>query len=337
VPFSTLLFEANGNVCMCRRKGVEFAVGDIRKNTFEEIWNGETMQSIRREFISGKVRTCSTEIARDRCNLDADNSDLLEHIEISAVQSRAPIKITPNFNGRCNLECKMCHIWQMPNGIYDKIGFWETLEKEILPHLHEIDTFSGEPFIQKDTFRLISLAARVNPRIIWRFTTNGHWILNDYIRDHLDQLTIHTFNISLDSLDPRIYKEIRRKGDLQKVLENFEKLQLYEADRVSRGKTDLGIVQHVVIQRDNWQEIPEMLDFRRKKKIKIHLNFLLEPFDLSLSAFTKKEKLGVLRYVLDTVQPAELKMVTKIVRPLLPEIDPIDRAKFIVEFKERAL
>jgi radical SAM protein with 4Fe4S-binding SPASM domain len=337
VPFSTLIFEANGNVCMCRRKGAEFAVGNIRENTYDEIWNGEMLQGIRREFLTGNVKTCALEVRRDKCNLAADSADLLESIDFEVVQTKPPIKITPNFNGRCNIECKMCHIWQMPNGLYDEVGFWEQLEREILPHLVEIDTFSGEPFIQKDTYRLIDLASRANPDIVWSFTSNLNWKFNDHIRSHLDRVKIKTFNMSIDSFDPKTYAEIRRKGDLSRVLETFDALLEYEKERLASGKTGLGLVIHSVIQLDNWREVPEILAYRRAKGVKLHLKYLMEPPELSLDRMSPAEKSEALAYLLDRIPGEDLKMAAKIIRPLLEGVEPIDRADAVMKYRDRVV
>lgn len=335
VPFSTLIFEANGNVCMCRRKGSEFAVGDIRKNTFQEIWNGDRLKGIREEFLTGRLKTCAEEVRRDRCNLAADNADFLDSIEFKAEQSKPPMRITPNFNGRCNLECAMCHIWQFPDGIYDKIGFWSSLERDLLPHLREIDTFSGEPFIQRDTYRLIELASKVNPHIAWSFTTNANWRLNDFIRRHLDLVHIKTFSLSIDSLDPNTYSQIRRNGSLAKAMKTFDLLQEYEQTRIARGMSPLGITIHSVIQRSNWHEIPHILALRRERKVKVHLKFLFEPPELSLLGLSASEKLRILRSLLDALPGQELMMASPIFRVLLQGVKPIERAAFIVSFKEK--
>lgn len=336
VPFSTLLFEANGNVCMCRRKGTEFPVGNIHEQTFAEIWNGKKLRDIRREFLSGKVKTCQKEVANDKCNLAADNADLLDFISLSEIQSGPPIRISPNFNGRCNLECKMCHIWKFPNGDYDKIGFWQQLEREILPHLVEIDTFSGEPFIQKDTYRLMDLAYRTNPRIVWSFTTNGNWKLTDFIKNHLDRWSIKTFNLSIDSLSEETYAQIRKKGNLRLALQNLKDLMAYEQSRRERSLSGLGLVLHVVVQRDNWQEIPDFLAFRREHQIKIHLNFLEEPSDLSLGTLSKEEKKEIIQFLMSRVRPDELHMTAILVRRLLIGMDSFYKLDFLQSFKEKS-
>ena len=333
VPFSTLLFEANGNVCMCRRKGAEFAIGDIRKETWQEIWNGERLQAIRAEFLSGKVKTCAQEVARDRCNLAPDQARMLPSVDPSVVQKKPPLRITPNFNGHCNLECKMCHIWQFQDGLYDEIGFWKSLESDILPHLEEIDTFSGEPFIQKDTYRLIQLAHQVNPQILWSFTTNANWKLTPVIREHLDRIRIKTFNLSIDSLNEATYAEIRRKGSLKRALDTLDALKDYERSRVERGLSRLGLVLHVVLQKDNWRELPRFLSFRREKGIRIHLNCLIEPPELSLDRLSTSEREEVLSYYLESMGAEDLRSSAVVIRTLLQGLPALARAQVISEFQ----
>ena len=335
VPFSTMLFEANGKVCMCRRKGTDFTIGDMRTQTYEEIWNGETLRSIRREFLTGNVKTCAVEVERDLCHLGADTAELLPFIEFNEVQSRSPVRITPNFNGYCNLECVMCHIWQFPNGFYDQIDFWPKLEAEIIPHLKEIDTFSGEPFLQKDTFRLIDLVTKINPEVIWSFTTNGNWLLNDHIRSYLDKIPVKTFSLSIDSFDSENYKTIRRKGSLEKVLENFSRLKKYEEERLSKGLSSLGLSVHVVIQKGNWQEVPQIVEFRKKNGIRLNLNCLLEPVELSLTQLSWEERKKIVYFYLESLDVEGLRSATTLIRTLLEDWPPIEKAQFLLCYKSK--
>jgi len=335
VPFSTLLFEANGNVCMCRRKGSEFAIGNIQEQDYLEIWNGEKLKNIRAEFLTGRLRTCAVEVERDHCNLDANNADSLPFIELAVEQQRHPLRISPNFNGHCNVQCEMCHIWRYPDGLYDKIGFWRTLENDILPHLREIDTFSGEPFIQKDTYRLIEMAAHANPNIFWSFTTNANWRLNDTIRSYLDMIQVKTFNLSIDSVDPAVYASIRRGGNLDKVLINFDLLQLYEQERIAAGKSALGLTIHSVIQRSNWKGIPALLTLRKQRNARIHLKCLFEPPELSLIGMTAAEKRQILAYLLESLGREELMMTAALWKVLLKDIPKSDRLELILEFQKK--
>lgn len=332
VPFSTLLFEADGQVCMCRQKGNFFSVGDITKNTVEEIWNGEKLRNIRAEFLSGNIETCKAEIRRDKCNLSSDLTYLLDKIDYSTYQTKLPIRITPNFNGKCNLECPMCRVWSQPNGLYDKVHFWEDLETKVLPHLVEIDSFSGEPFIQKDTYRLINLASRINKDINWNFTTNGQWIFNDHMRSHLDKINLKHFIFSIDSLDTQTYEKIRKKGSLAKAVNSLLDLKAYRAERVAQGRGNFAIGINITLQVDNWKELPEFISFINQHQLLHAIRCLTEPHQFSLLLLEETQKLEILNYYLEKIPAADLPKSIRAISPLIENISPLERKKFFLQY-----
>ena len=128
----------------------------------DEIWNNEFIQSWRQEFLSGNVQICKNEQSRDACHLWSSNYHFFDDAKISVTQEKKILKVTANFNGQCNLECKMCHIWKMENGYYDKNEFWKNAEIDFFPYIKEIELLSGEPFIQKDTYKLIDVISSLN-------------------------------------------------------------------------------------------------------------------------------------------------------------------------------
>src|SRR5690606_29665006 len=219
VPFTTIILEPDGQVGMCRQKGSDFPIGNIKENTIEEIWNGEKARKWRREFLTGSPINCETEVRHRRCNHCPENNKLLSDIELNEIQTTPIRKLTANFNGKCNLQCQMCDIWQKPNGLYDEINFWEPAKKNIFPYLKEVDLLSGEPFIQGDTYRLIDEISEVNPDCFWIFTTNAHWKLTPKVKESLNKIKIKNIILSIDSLDKETYHKMRYPGDLNFVLD----------------------------------------------------------------------------------------------------------------------
>src|SRR5471030_591488 len=68
VPFVSLILEPDGRVGSCRVKGTEFPVGNLNTHTLEQIWNGPRIRQWRREFLSGDVQMCGTEVRYKGCN-----------------------------------------------------------------------------------------------------------------------------------------------------------------------------------------------------------------------------------------------------------------------------
>lgn len=336
-PFTTLLFEANGDVCLCRQKGTDFVIGNLKEQSWQEIWNGEKIKKIREEFLKGQVQTCSQEICYDFCHLSVDNNTLLPLADFSLEQKDPPLKITPNFNGKCNLQCPMCHVWQFSNGLYDQIGFWDILEKEILPFVKEIDLFSGEPFIQKDTYRLIKLVSKMKKDCCFSFTTNGNWILNQTIKDHLDLVPIKNFIFSIDSFNPETYSLIRPRGNLKTLFKNFELVQAYEKERLAYRKSGLGMTINFTLQKANWKELPLMISFKEEKNVQLAIRTLIKPERFSLQTMNENEKIEIFDYYLKELKREQFIYLPRALKPLFDSMTKFNKAECLLRLKEKFL
>ncbi len=290
VPFSNMILNPNGDVGICRQKGTKHVVGNIQKNGLEEIWNSDFLKEWRQEFLTGNIRICEKEIKNDACHLSSDNYTLFPEIELSPEQGQSFLKLTANFNGQCNLKCTMCDIWMMENGLYDRIGFWERADTDFFPHIKEVELLSGEPFIQKDTYRLIDAVSAVNPEVLWSFTTNAHWKLTAKIKESLDKIKVKNIILSIDSLDPELYCEIRKEGRLEVVLKTLDDLREYEKDRLTRGLGPLNLTLHFLVMKSNWHELPRVVDFVEDKGLRLTINNCYEPRELSMWDFPPEEE-----------------------------------------------
>lgn len=292
-PFTQLFLHPDGRVSPCCWLH-EYELGDARAQSLEEIWNGEKMRALRREFIAGAPRTCAAQILHSHCNL---NHPRLEPLVELKEELPTPIKrLDLMLNGRCNLECVMCDVWYAPNGTYDATGFWKEGPERIFPHLKEIDVKGGEPFVQRDVFRLIDEVSRVNPGCGWLFTTNGHYRFNDTIRRALDKLRLVCVSVSVDSLVPEAFSKIRIKGDLRLVLQTLDRLIEYRDGRPpGRG---FPIWCNMVVQRDNWREVPDMVRFCARKGILPYFLMLSRPPELSLMRLPQPQRDEIVRFYL---------------------------------------
>ena len=212
IPFVNLIFNPGGKIGVCRQKGTQHIVGDLETSSIDEIWNSKILQQWRGEFLTGNIKTCKKEIANNRCNLGSKNYEYFENVVLEKEIPLPMKKFTANFNGQCNLECIMCDVWKMPNGYYDKANFWKNVKSEFFPYIKELELLSGEPFVQKDTYKLIDCVSEINPDCWWSFTTNAHWSLTSKIKADLDKIKIKNMQLSIDSFDSKTYSEIRKKG-----------------------------------------------------------------------------------------------------------------------------
>lgn len=332
VPFTTLILEPDGKVGSCRMKGCEFPVGNILESSLEEIWNGKTIREWRRQHLDGKPKFCENEIKHDACNLCPDYNWLLDKTSLSEIQNKKPLRLALNFNGKCNLECVMCHIWQKPNGLYDKIGFWDKLE-DYTRDLQEIELLSGEPFLQKDTYRLIDIVSKSNPNCLWTITTNCHWKLTDGIKAALDKIRIRHLIISIDSVVPETYAKIRKKGDLSVVLENFDRILEYEKERIVRGLGPLTIRANFLYQKDNAFELKDSHHFEKTKGVRVFRTLCYEPIEVSILSMTDSERDDLLTKYFSDLDFDELSQSMRVVLPILESLPPLSRAHHLEHLK----
>lgn len=329
VPFTTIILEPDGQVGICRNKTSDFPIGHITLNTIEEIWNGPKARQWRREFLEGKPGFCSQEVKHRHCQHCPENNKLLDFIEASEVQTGPILKLTANFNGKCNLQCQMCDIWQKPNGLYDQINFWEPAKKTIFPFLKEVDLLSGEPFIQGDTYRLIDEIFPVNPECSWTFTTNAHWKLTSKVKESLNKIRVKNIILSIDSLSNETYHKIRFPGDLAFVLSNVDNLLNYNQERLAQGLSEIPLVWNFLVQKDNYQEISHAIDFIEAKGIQPFMTFLYEPSEFSLLTLPSTQRAQILEEMIDGLSKEKLLRSMRVITPLLDSMIKIDKAYFL--------
>lgn len=159
---------------------------------------------------------------------------------------------------RCNLRCEYC----MPEEEYTWLPHDDILTFEEMSQL--VDVFldlgvdkvrltGGEPLLRKELPNLVEqLAAKPAIRDL-ALTTNG--ILLDRQARALKNAGLHRLTISLDTLNPALFKELARRDALQQVLRGID-------SALSAGFENLKI-DTVVIKGTNDDRLTEMLEYGR--------------------------------------------------------------------------
>jgi radical SAM protein with 4Fe4S-binding SPASM domain len=342
-PFTTLILNPNGDVGCCRQLTNHHVIGNIFKESLEDIWNGEKVRLWRKEFLEGKISTCSECMEFRHCHLGGENNALYDHTDFSEVQKRPPLRLSPDFNGQCNLTCNMCDIWTLPNGLYDENEIWPILEKNLFPFLTIMEPLGGEPFVQKDTFRLIKLMSEINPTCKWSFTTNAHWQLNKSIKKHLDLLQEVDIRVSLDGLTEDVFKKIRG-GDLSLVLQTVEDLHQYNQERMERGAVPMKISLAMTVQTYNWKEMHLFAMYGDQEKFHdFHYQETVggEEYKggeiLILNQLPEIEKIRITEYILDSLKPKAMFKAKEVLFPILKTLDKEKAINYQKEFYKKSL
>ncbi|OUR93609.1 hypothetical protein A9Q84_19260 [Halobacteriovorax marinus] len=268
-PFYELSMMHDGSVQPCCLLD-DYPIGNIKDSSMEELWNCEKIMALREEFISGNISTCAKKIKNKQCHkyYEVFEKDIVKEV----VQELPPQKLDLRLNGKCNIECIMCTVWRGPNGVYDQSTFWSEGPEKVFPFLKHIDLLGGEPFVQRDTFKLIDEVTKTNKDCFWSITTNGNWSFTKKIKDSLNLIKLDTITISVDSIFPDTYLKIRKKGNYSQLIKNINDLLKYRDERKSfRIKLDF------CVQRLNYHEIFAFIDFCKKKNLDHSFIFLFDP------------------------------------------------------------
>jgi MoaA/NifB/PqqE/SkfB family radical SAM enzyme len=190
---------------------------------------------------------------------------------LAEVVSYKPLQLTIYPTDRCTLKCKMC-LHSSRNQELNP-DFTYTIKKDMTFETFKkiIDKFKdaleismagiGEPFLNKDLFKMIEYARSKKLRV--GIITNG--TLLDRFFDQIINSKINNISISLNALTPEEYSTLT--GVPEKlfglVLNNISTL----TEIRDNMKPDLEVRLSFVCTKSNFKQIPEMIGIARNLKV----------------------------------------------------------------------
>jgi len=129
---------------------------------------------------------------------------------------------------RCNLRCIYC---MPPEGVpvlsHDAILSYEEIARVVRvaagEGIQKVRITGGEPLVRKGVAGLVGLLSKVQGIRDLSMTTNGI-LLAEYAQPLFDAGLMRV-NVSVDSLQPQLFREITRGGELSLVLQGIEKAE----------------------------------------------------------------------------------------------------------------
>jgi cyclic pyranopterin phosphate synthase len=160
---------------------------------------------------------------------------------------------------RCNLRCSYC----MPAKgevlcPHSEILSYEELlriaETAVEMGVEKVRITGGEPLVRKDVIGFLEQLGSIPGLTEMTLTTNG--LLLEEMANRLKKVGVDRLNVSLDSLDPEVYAQITRGGDLDKVLAGLEAAE----------RAGLGLKLNMVVMRGiNDHEIEAFAEMSQKR------------------------------------------------------------------------
>jgi len=150
----------------------------------------------------------------------------------------------------CNLNCVMCSAGQLKLQKLSFDDFKNLIDK--LPEAMFITlNYGGEPFLSKDTLKMIKYAQKKTIIIIFsNFTVlpNPEEIINS---------GLYEINASIDSFDKEKYDMIRKGGELEKIIDkirvDIEKLEITKREKMKAKLNELyeEAIKNQIIKKNN--------------------------------------------------------------------------------------
>ena len=296
-PWNNMYFTATGKVSPCW-KLPGYCDDWSPTRSIMDIWNGDKFQSYRDALKNNQfINRCSS------CKNDIDNKvwPLARAYEEFGVNDNGyPTLMELELSNQCNLECIMCS-GLLSSGIRknrDKLPplpqiynqEFRIQVREFLPHLKEIRFNGGEPLTHKIVLDICEDISEINPTLPITMATNGT-VYNKRVKYLMDKCNIH-FNVSIDSLIPERYAEIRINGHLEDVLKNFEIYRQYRQSK-SNNSPIKGLSVMVNPMRMNWDEMINFGIFAKTNNVNIWYNTILYPEHLAIWNLSSKELIDI--------------------------------------------
>ena len=196
----------------CMNSKLDHFIGDLNKDTLEEVWNSENMKTIRKQMLNGeRPAPCSKCFESEdssgnshRLNQNKDFPDKLAEIpEITDPDGHVEKMDLQywdfRFSNLCNLKCRTCgpefsSAW-IPDG--KKLGWIKTNNSDKVLHTDSVDNVTNLDFIIKhiDQVKKIYFAGG-EPLLM-----DEHWQILDMLDAKQRYDVILSYNSNLSSLE----------------------------------------------------------------------------------------------------------------------------------------
>jgi radical SAM protein with 4Fe4S-binding SPASM domain len=302
-PFNNMYFNTEGHVANCWLTFYKAEVYDGSRSIMD-IWKGEKFTKLREQIKKGDLETsCKT------CQTYLLNKNFT-NVLAKAYDNDFPLSDFPSLmefelSNDCNLECTMCN-GLLSSSIRKNREGLPTLRspygdrfvqdlRAFIPHLREARFNGGEPFLIQVYYKIWDAILELNPSLRMVIATNGT-VLNTRVKDYLSRGNFH-INLSMDGFSKETYETVRLNADHRKMMENFKFFHQYCAE----NNRTLCIMINPM--RQNWQEMPDFVNFCNDHNIHLWFNTIMRPEDQAIWNLPAEE----LQKIYDTLSAAIIK------------------------------
>ena len=285
-PWAFMQIHAGGMMQPCS-VGPDTDLGDFLIDYFElghkgidgqeDFLNNKGLQMLREGMFTGNLRPMCQNCffwSNELVPVEEFHNQLYEYLKSRLGDSFDPERcditktyayywMAVSFTNKCNLRCVYCvQSTQADSNPYYKAEIPYEYADEILDMMAskgitKISTcVEGEATLYKYWREAFSKFHKKYPHVHMYMTTN---FCREFSDEDMELLASYTLlDISMDSLNPDLYKSLRRNGNLDLIMKNLDKLERKVKEMEVERPT---ILIHDVVSTATWREIESIADF----------------------------------------------------------------------------
>jgi MoaA/NifB/PqqE/SkfB family radical SAM enzyme len=290
-PWIHLHAYPTGETHLCCHSKMDKPIGDCKTQTLEQIWNSDSIKSVRLDMVSERpVEACTRCYEQEQAGFFSGrrsaNKHFGHHIDrVDSMQNDGTVDKFAmtywdiRFSNLCNLSCRSCgHIfssswyqdqvklagkeWAGKNQVLNYAGRTKTdMWEQLIPHLDYVEQIyfaGGEPLMMEEHYNILDeleRRGRFDVRLIYN-TNFTHTRLKDrLVFDYWRKFDSVAVGASLDAMGPRA-EYIRKGTKWDQVERNREEMMLICPDVDFYISPTLSIMNalHIPDFHKNWTE-----------------------------------------------------------------------------------
>ncbi len=263
-PSDTLLIDKMGSCYLCEcTSWLPQSVGNLQLKSLTEIFRSEMADKIRNSINDGSYRFCNNK----QCLYLHD----LKRVQWKSTTPQVQIKeIRLAIDDSCNLRCPSCRTekiflqkgkqFQMRKDFINQIVAYINARHKYDGDLNIHIGSDGDPFASL-IYRYFMKQVPDKKFLSYTFQTNGLLVKQMYPRVKHIFRNLKALNLSIDGATKETYEKLRLGGKWEKILEN---LNFIKSIKQEHG---FEFNMHMVVQKDNWQEMTKMLDLAHQYNV----------------------------------------------------------------------
>jgi radical SAM protein with 4Fe4S-binding SPASM domain len=251
-PWIHLHAYPTGEAYPCCHAEMQYPVGNCKKQTLSEIWQGDSMQKLRQDMLTETPNpACGRCYEQEESGFFSGRKSANKHHghHIKKLESN-PFEMTYwdiRFSNLCNLRCRSCgHIfssqwyqdqaqlvgpeWRKTHQVLNYAGRTEVdMWEQLLPHIDYVEQIyfaGGEPLLMDEHYRILDeleRRERFDVRLIYNTNFTSVKLKDRLVFDYWKRFQSVAVGASLDAMGPRA-EYIRKGTDWDQIVRNREKM-----------------------------------------------------------------------------------------------------------------